>query len=448
MMYPRLFLARNLLEDAGLIFVSCDDMEALGLRSLLNEIFGEENFMAQLIWKKSYGGGSKTKHVVMSHEYVMCYARSKDSVGRIELPPDPKARRYYKLKDSKYEKRGPYRLQPLATTSNDERANLRYPIPYEGEEIWPEKQWQWEKERVLAALKNDELSIAKQKGEWSVNYKQYLLDEDGVERGAKPFSVMDGPYTQSGTAEISSLFKDDKVFQFPKPSELIRHFVAYAHPSRDFIVLDFFAGSGSTAHAVLKQNAEDGGRRKFIAVQLPEPTTRTDFPTIADITKERVRRVAAQLAEEQELAELELDGPPPDRGFRVFKLAESNFKTWDADKGGDAAQLEKQLEMHVDHLRQGRSAPDFLYEILLKSGFPLTAKVEQVNLAGQDVFSVAGGALMICLERKLTLEALRAMADQKPERVVCLDDGFAGNDQLKTNAVQTFKSKGIVFRTV
>jgi adenine-specific DNA-methyltransferase len=137
-----------------------------------------------------------------------------------------------------------------------------------------------------------------------------------------------------------------------------------------------------------------------------------------------------------------------DRGFRVFKLAESNFKTWDADKSDGVQKLEQQLEMHVDHLREGRAAPDFLYEILLKSGFPLVASVEALSLGGVDVFSVSDGALLICLARKLTLEAIRAMAEMKPERVVCLDEGFTGNDQLKTNAVQTFKSKDIVFRTV
>ena len=448
MMYPRLYLARNLLEEDGLIFVSCDDNEITSLRSLMSEIFGEENFLAQLVWKKSYGGGSKTKHVVMLHEYVVCFARVKDAVGRIELPPDPKARRYYKLKDSKFEKRGPHRLQPLATTSNDERENLRYALPYQGEEIWPEKQWQWEKPRALAALENDELVITKQKGEWSVNYKQYLFDEEGVERGAKPYSVIDGPYTQSGTAEIASLFDDDRVFQFPKPSELIRHFIAYAHPARDFIVLDFFAGSGSTAHAVLNQNKEDGGTRKFISVQLPEPTGRKDYPTIADITKERVRRVIRNLDEERaDKLDLESSGNQ-DRGFQVFKLAESNFKTWDANAARDAQTLSTQLHLHMDHLREGREPKDFLYEILLKSGFPLTARVESMLLAGQTVFSVAGGALLVCLERKLTLEVIRSMADRKPERVVCLDEGFAGNDQLKTNAVQTFKAQNIVFRTV
>ena len=449
MMYPRLYLARNLLREDGTIFVSCDDTEVSNLRRLLDEVFGEENSLAQIVWKKSYGGGSKTKHIVVLHEYALCYARSKDSLGRIELPPDPKARRYYKFQDSKFEKRGPYRLQPLATTSNDERENLRYAIPYKGEEIWPEKQWQWEKTRTFAALENDELVITRQKDEWSVNYKQYLYDEDGIERGAKPYSVLEGPYTQAGTSELASIFGDQKLFPFPKPSGLIQHFVQYASPDKDFIVLDFFAGSGSTAHGVLSQNSADNGNRKFILVQLPEPTEHKDYPTIADITKERVRRVIKKLNDE-DAGKLDLNSKQKqNRGFRVFKLAESNFKPWNADVLHDAPTLEKQLDLHVDHIRDGRTADDLLYEILLKSGFPLTTPVEDLKLVGKTVHSVAGGALFICLEGALTLDLIRSMAEKKPERVVCLDEGFAGNDQLKANAVQIFKTKGITsFKTV
>lgn len=449
MMYPRLYLARNLLRDDGIIFVSCDDREISNLRRIFEEIFGEENFIAQIVWKKSYGGGSKTKHVIILHEYALCYARNKESVGRIELPPDPKARKYYKLKDSKFETRGPFRLQPLATNSNDDRENLRYAIPYEGQEIWPEKQWQWEKPRTLEALANDELVITKQKDEYTVNYKQYLCDEDGVERGAKPFSILDGPYTQTGSAEIEAIFGDAKIFPFPKPSGLVQHFLQYAHPEKDFIVLDFFAGSGTTASAVLAQNTTDDGTRKFVLVQLPEPTGRDDFRSIADITKERVRRVGAQLTASNPERDL-------DRGFRVFKLNRSNFRTWDgalasnlSDGDMKVSELAEQLELHIDHIREGRTKEDLLFELLLKSGFPLRTKVESITIEEKTVFSISDGAMLICLEKGLTLELIRALADRKPERVILLDDGFAANDQLKTNAVQIMKSKGVTsFRTV
>lgn len=226
------------------------------------------------------------------------------------------------------------------------------------------------------------------------------------------------------------------------------------------VILDFFAGSGSTAHAVFDTNKADNGNRKFILVQLPEPTENKEFPTIADITKERVRRVIQKMNDE-EAGQLQLS-EKQDRGFRVFKLAESNFKAWDASTAKDGKALEKQLELHIEHVREGRTSEDILYEILLKSGYPLTTPVEKIALgfdtdgkstrptqpAGKTVYSVAGGGMLICLEKELTLEAVRAMAEMKPKRVVCLDLGFAGNDQLKTNAVQIFKNKEIVFKTV
>jgi adenine-specific DNA-methyltransferase len=171
--------------------------------------------------------------------------------------------------------------------------------------------------------------------------------------------------------------------------------------------------------------------------------------TIADITKERVRRVIQKL-NDQDAGKLDLDNASQqDRGFRVFKLAESNFKPWNADLPHTTGALTQQLELHIDHIRPDRSAEDILYELLLKSGFPLTTPVESLTLVGKTVYSVAAGALFICLELALTLELIRAIAERQPERVVCLDEGFAGNDQLKTNAVQIFKTKGVTsFKTV
>jgi adenine-specific DNA-methyltransferase len=246
------------------------------------------------------------------------------------------------------------------------------------------------------------------------------------------------------------------VFDFPKDETVVKQFCDMATSnSEEHIILDFFAGSGTTAHAVLELNKQDGGNRKFILVQLPEPVDpespagKAGFKTIADICKERVRRVIRKL-DEQDAGQLDLEGGRRhDRGFRVFKLAESNFKVWDADAAKDAESLARQLELHVDHIRDGRTADDILYELLLKSGFPLTTPVETRTLAGKTVYRVADGAMLICLERELTLEAIRAMAAEKPARVVCLDAGFAGNDQLKANAVQTFKTAGVArFQTV
>jgi len=288
-----------------------------------------------------------------------------------------------------------------------------------------------------------------QKGDSRPRLKQFLSETEGMTTWTWWTNEEVG-HNQEATKELNDLLAQADVFDNPKPSRLIRRMlqIATSKGSSD-LILDFFAGSGTTAQAVLDLNKQDGGNRKFILVQLPEPTERKDYPTIADITKERVRRVIKKLNED-DAGKLDLEGVnQQDRGFRVFKLAESNFKPWNAEVPHDATALEKQLELHVEHIREGRTAADLLYEILLKSGFPLTTPVETLTLAGKTVHSVAGGALFICLERELTLQLIRAMAEKKPERVVCLDEGFAGNDQLKANAVQIFKTKGVIsFRTV
>ena len=442
MMYPRLKLARNLLLDDGLIFVSCDDNEVSNLRHLLDEILGEENFVSQIVWKKSYGGGAKTKHVVALHEYTLCFAKIKDTIARLELPPNPETQKYYKFRDSKFGVRGPYRLQPLATTSNDERSNLRYAISHEGEEIWPEKQWQWERTRTMAALDNDEIVITKKKGCWSVNYKQYLKDEGGIERSAKPFSILDGPYTQIGTAEIARLFGDSKVFPFPKPSAVISHFIQYAHPSKDFIVLDFFAGSGSTFEAILRLNKEDSGRRRFISVQIPEPTEHDDFATIAEITKERVRKIGKEL-------ELEDSFVAGDLGFRVFKLDTSNIRAWEPDRDN----LEDSLIDSIDHVKADRSEQDVLYELLLKLGLDLCVPIQTRTIAGKRVRSIGAGTLIACLDEKIARAEAEPLAlgiadwhaQLEPDgdaTVIFRDSAFA-DDVAKTNLAAILQQRGL-----
>jgi adenine-specific DNA-methyltransferase len=282
MMYPRLVLLREFLREDGLIFVSVDENEHRYAELILEEIFGRSNRVETIVWKKSYGGGQKSKYIVNLHEYVICYARNVDIIPPLELPPDEKVLKYYRYKDDRFESRGPYRLQPLATTSMDDRPNLRYPISYKGQEIRPEKQWQWSQERTLEAIANDELVFRQSRGKWTVSYKQYLKSEDGDVRKRKPYSIVDGVYTQQGTLEIKRIFGDGKAFSFPKPSELIQAFIQMSTSSDD-IVLDSFAGSGTTGHAVLKLNQEDGGQRRFILVEME--------PAIArEITAVRLQR--------------------------------------------------------------------------------------------------------------------------------------------------------------
>lgn len=283
MIYPRLNLLREFLRDDGLIFISIDENEHQYLRLVVEEIFGNANHIETIIWKKSYGGGAKSKHIVNLHEYIICFAKNIDRVEPFELPPNQEFLKYYKLTDEKITTRGPYRLQPLATTSMDARPNLRYPIPFDGEEIWPEKQWQWSKERVLKALNDNELVFMKKGSRWTVSYKQYLKDADGEERKQKPYSIIEGVYTQQGTNEIKGIFGDGKAFSFPKPTKLIKHLIQMCTNDND-VILDSFAGSGTTGNAVLDLNKEDGGTRRFILVEMDERICR-------EITAERLRHV-------------------------------------------------------------------------------------------------------------------------------------------------------------
>ena len=366
------------------------------------------------------------------------------------LPPDPESEgRYYKYRDEHVDKRGPYRIKPLeATKSMDERANLIFPIPApDGTEVLPKKQWWWSKERVMRVLAENGLVFTKTDSGYSVSYKQYLIKEDGEKRGAKPFSVIDGFYTQNGTEDLRVLFNDEAVVQFPKPVGLIKRFMQIGSDA-DAITLDFFAGSGTTAQAVLELNKEDGGNRKFILVQLPEPTGRKDFPTIAEITKERVRRVIRKM-EVADAGQLALAaGPKPDLGFKVFKLASSNFAVWDPSLAPqDASGLGKQWELTADNVRADASEQALLHELMLKCGLPLSSPIQTTSAAGLPVYLLDEGRLLICLARELTRDALRGMIDLKPQSVLCLDVGFKGRDALKVNAQLEFASHGIQFRT-
>lgn len=436
MIYARLRVARSLLRDDGLIFISIDDGEAANLRCICAEVFGEDNFLAQLVWKKSYGGGAKSKHVVRLHEYVLVYAKNKESVGFLSLPANNEVLRYYKFKDDKFDVRGPYRKQPLATNSMDPRPNLRYPIKRDGEEIWPEKQWQWSKDRVTDALKNDELVFTKKSGGWTVDYKQYLKDEDGVIRGAKPYTVLDGPYTQSGTAEIEQLFGNGKVFTFPKPSELLESFLGYC--GTEGLVLDFFAGSCSMAQAVLRKNATQGTSFSFIAVQYPEPcdpsseANKAGFSTIAEIGKERIRRFGQQV-----LSETAHEAWNRDIGFRALKIDTSNMA--DVYYAPDA--LDKaNFDLFVDNIKPDRAPEDLLFQVMLDWGVDLALPITKQPIQGKDVFFVDGNALAACFDASGSIDEafVKELAKHQPLRVVFRDAGFK-DSAVKINVEQIFK---------
>jgi adenine-specific DNA-methyltransferase len=443
MMYPRLYLARNLLREDGVIFISIDDNEVQNLRTLCSDIFGEESFIGQLIWKRRQTVDSRALHgLSVDHEYVLVYSRGDARLRGQQID-------FSKFKNPDNDPRGEWWSADLTgLASKEQRPNLHYDLVNTETGIayaCPENGWRYSRE-TMAQLIADKRILWPSKETGRPRLKRFK--EDRSDDFTNLSSVLDTVFTTQGTRTLKELFGGQELLDFPKPVELIRLLLEQSSHSDSFI-LDFFAGSGTTAHAVLDLNKQDGGNRKFILVQLPVPTEREDYPTIADLTKERVRRVIKKLNEE-DAGKLDLEGAKAqDRGFKVFKLSESNFKPWNAEAPHEVGSLEKQLALHVDHIREGRTADDILYELLLKSGYPLTAPVDVLQLAGKHVHSVSGGLLFVCLERELTLELIRAMAEKKPERVVCLDEGFSGNDQLKANAVQIFKTKGVTsFKTV
>lgn len=433
-MYPRLLLAKDLLRDDGVIFISIDDNEQAQLKLLCDEVFGQENWIQTLIWKKSYGGGAKVKHVVGLHESILCYAKSKEEIESIELPPDPKVLKYYKFKDDKFEKRGPYRLQPLATNSMDTRENLCYPIPYNGEEVWPPKQWQWSQQRAMAALENDELVFVKKGNEWTVNYKQYLKNEEGEDRGAKPYSIIEGPYTQEGTGEIIETLGNGKIFPFPKPSRLIAHLVAYM--PNDALVLDFFAGSGTTAQAVMELNAQDGGQRQFILVQIPQPidakkqkeahafvtdTLGKPDATIFEITAERIRRAGAKIAAAH---------PGVDTGFRVFALEDDPDALILHKPLHEATQADFAALQQTIATPQPAQVPRVLYNLLLAEGLALSEKIEEIT--PQALYRARDTLLVLKSTALLELRELlqAAQAAGQPIAHVCVFAPWVQDDNL------------------
>jgi adenine-specific DNA-methyltransferase len=473
MMYPRLYLARNLLREDGSVFISIDDNEVENCRRICDEVFGEENFVAQMVWQKSKKGDAKL--IAKTHEYVLVYARRLSAVVAAGLwrrkksgaddvlayysslveelkgdherisetmrrwyasmaKDDPRrAHSHYKFSDS----RGLYFADNFAGPDDGRESRPRYDIlhPITGKACKkPSTGWRWDEERTRAALAEDPPLIHFGPDEATIPCRKSYLERIDTEPLSSVF-YRDG---RAGTLEMEALVGKGLV-EFPKDVDTIREFAQVA-AGTDSLIMDFFAGSGTTAQAVLELNAADGGRRKFIAVQLPEPTGHGDLKTIADITKKRVRRVIERL-DQADVGKLNFEGgQKQDRGFRVFTLAESSFKLWNADAPKTAENVAAQLELHVDHVRPGRSQEDLLFEILLKSGYPLTTKVEKITMEGKQIFSAADGALLVCLEKELTLETIRDVAARMPERVVCLDEAFRGNDQLKANAVQIFKS--------
>jgi len=493
MMYPRLYLARNLLSETGVIFISIDDAEVDNLRQMCSSIFGEDNFVAQLVWEK--GRKNDAQRFSVGHEYILAFARnlglieditkpwreSKPGIDVVvdeylrlkalhgtdykliseglvnfykDLPEDSPAKKYARSRF--VDSRGIWRDNNIGWPGgNGPRYELLHPKTHKPCKI-PDDGWRFIETTMKQKVRDGYIEFREDHTK-SPFLKSYLYVDDPEsaseedEQGDKQ-QVMGSVFyrhTQPASEVHKGLFAE-KIFENPKDHEVIARLIRYCTGPTD-IVLDFFAGSGTTAHSVLDLNAKGRSARKFILVQLPEPTNREDYKTIADITRERVRRVIQQFEKESE-GKLDLrydDAQSHEEGFRVFRLAPSNFKVWDAHTDEGVQGVERQMELAVNHIMPDRTADDLFYEILMKSEYPLTAKVENFDAAGIPAISVEEDALIVCVERKVTTEAVAVIAKRKPSKVIFLDEAFSGNDQLKANAKMNFESAGVKrFETV
>jgi adenine-specific DNA-methyltransferase len=492
MIYPRLYLARNLLKDDGVIFISIDDNEVNNLRKLCDEIFGEENFVANVIWKRKRGRDNSAKWFSKSHEYLLIYSKMKEYFETNYLELEEETKEAYKNPDN--DSRGNYRM--LAVWARGTQGGVEYEFKNKNGQIFSKRQWLFSKENLNKLDNEDKLII---KGD-NIYRKLFIYEN----KGKIPETIWDDVSNAANASdEIKKIFSSI-IFDTPKPVPYISEMLKIAtaansnHDNNPDIVLDFFSGSGTTAHAIFDLNKLDTGNRKFILVQLPEPCPeeseafKNGFNTIAEIGKERIRRVINKINSEIEVetknekkkapdlfstnTELPIKPTPLDLGFKVLKLDKSNFKQWEKLEANTSVEkIEGELFKYVNHINPGATQEDLLYEILLKAGFQPTEKVEVLEFKNGKLtneiskatdkktkpairlFSVADGGLLLCLEDTITKEVIEAVVELPTlQQFICLDSAFHGNDQLKANAVQTFAARNmqkekvehIIFKTV
>ena len=447
MMYPRLKLARNLLREDGVLFVSIGEHETTRLRLVLDEIFGENNYVGDFVWR-ARTSISDDQEISHNHNYTLVYSRKRSRLTFIgdELDSDE-----YKNTDNDH--RGPWKPVPL--DANKPGGNTYYPVRNveTGEDFYPPegRSWAINPEDMKALMEDDRIAFGRT-GTGAPKRKLFLSERVSKGDSKTPSSLLlDVGTTRSGSDEIAALFKKKKIFSYPKPTTLLKTLIRYGSASAtNAIVLDFFAGSGTAAHATMQLNAEDGGNRRCISVQLPEPTDekseacKAGYANIAEITRERIRRAGAKILEE-ESAKLDGRAEGLDVGFRAYKLVDTNFATWRAHCSLSEEELKGLFAGSTESADDDARPEALLTEVLLKLGFSLTEQVERVDVAGLEAFSVAGGLVVAYLNEhvKPTLEQLRAMVALEPGRLVVLEDAFQGDDVLKTNLVQECRSHGV-----
>ena len=468
MMYPRLKLARNMLRDDGVLFVSIDEREVANLRAVLDEIFGAENGVCEFVWQAKKGGGSDNRGVVSEHEYVLCYCWNIDAepLGQLTIDAEPL---------DQTDANGPYRrgreLNKWGANSlRKDRPTMFFPIPgLNGVDVFPirndgkEGCWRWGKKKILQAVADGNVEFVARENETYIAYEKIRSSD----ARRKPFRTLltDSGQTADGTKVIKDLFDGERVFDFSKPLDLVSALLTIGMPLSDDddidaapLVMDFFAGSGTSGHSAILRSAADGDSScRFVLVQLPETLDIDDKDqnvaakycdtigrprTIAELTKERLRLAGKKIREENPMF-------AGDLGFRVFKLASSNIRAWEPD----GEKLAETLEASIEHLKTDRTEQDILFELLLKLGLDLTVPIVQRTIAGKAIHSIGGGVLLVCLAVSITQAEAEPVAlgmvawhkEQAPagESTVVFRDSAFADDVAKTNLAAIFHQHGL-----
>lgn len=436
MLYPRLCLAKDLLANDGLIFISIDEHESHNLRKICDEIFGAQNFITQIVWEKRYTRSNNARRFTTLTEPVVCYAKNIMFVSDIKERRNEKADSIYSNPDN--DPRGPWTsVSYVNPASKNQRPNLVYKLhnPITGADVeHPTNAWKYERATYEKHVKENRLYWGKNGENVYPRLKKYLFEMEG---GMVPVDLWRQQITgttDQASKELESLL-GRKIFNFPKPKELVMRIVSLiinGNKRENGIILDFFSGSGTSAHAVMQLNAEDNGHRKYILMQLPAETGETSeaykmgYKTICDIGEERIRRAGKKIKEET--------GADIDYGFRCFRVDSSNMKDV-YYKPSDVKQAE--LDLFTDNIKEDRTPEDLLIQVMLDLGVLLSSKVEEEEMAGKKVFSVADGYLIACFDRDVTDDVVTAIARKHPFYAVFRDSSFS-SDSVAANFEQIF----------
>lgn len=469
MMLPRLHLAKTLLREDGVIFISIDDNEQAQLKLLCDEVFGAENFVANVIWEKRYTRSNNARMFTTLTEQILCYRKS-DHLQDLKEPRNEKADSIYSNPDN--DPRGVWTsVSCVNPATREQRPNLAYEMqnPHTGEIIvHPTNAWKFEYQKYLFYSEDNRLYWGKNGENKYPRLKKFLTEMDG---GMVPVDLW--KHDETGTTDAASRELEDLIgkglFTFPKPPSLVKRMLKIAANDQDSLILDFFSGSGTTAHAVMQLNAEDGGKRRYICVQLPEETDeksearKAGFANIAEIAKERIRRAGAQIRAQGRVGMLAHQSDDKgqtvgkhvhpmaeqklDTGFKVFKLVESNFKQWRSPESRSSDGLEAQLEIFRDVVETHATVENMAYELALRLGFQLT---DPMIFSDGVVWlnNAAGSRKTALLLETASDELLRNVLAQQPQKVFALDKAFGGDDALKTNAALQCQDAGVAFETL